>query len=115
MDNATWISTYAIWISCFIIWGTVYYQEKKRKNAVKQYIKRKKNNRKGAEEMKKAIELYLGKPVQVTTIEGSEYGRLVTYEDDWLTLDYKGKVVRISDEYVITIRDYKLPVDKKNK
>ena len=63
--------------------------------------------------MKKAIEVYLGKPVQVTTINGNEIGRLVIYEDDWLTLDYKGKIVRINEEYVVTVRDCNSPVDKK--
>lgn len=110
MTPAVWMSL----VSCFSLFYILYYQKMKREKAISQHIKKKIIKRKeGVDDMKKAIELYLGKPIQVTTINGNEIGRLVTYEDDWLTLDYKGKVVRINEEYVVTVRDCNSPVDKK--
>lgn len=104
------------WICCILPWLVVYYIYYKRKKAVKQHIKsRIIRKNKGEDEMTKVIETYMNQAVQVNTVDGAEYGRLVNFEDGWVTLNMKGKEIHLNQEYIISVREYNGSVDKKQK
>ena len=84
-----------------------------RKKAVVKHIQNKIRKKNGeAYEMEDIILKHMDQGVSVTTIQTTAVGRLKSYKDGWITIDYKGKETDINCEYIVSIHPAKLPKEK---
>lgn len=106
MNTSTWIC-YLMPIVLFFI---LYICNRNKKKKVKQHIKSKKGFQ---NDMNEVIDKFMNKGVCVTTIDDSDTGRLIAFNDGWITISEKGEDKCINTEYIVKIEGYTLPEDKK--
>lgn len=109
MNSSTWICCYFMPLLMFILLAI---RNKNRKKKVRQHIV----NKKGLlDSMNEVIEKFMNKGVRVTTIDEADIGRLISFNDGWITITNRGADKCINTEYIVKIEEYKLPEDKKKK
>ncbi len=89
------------WLPIIFLWFIVFWQMKKRKNAVKSIIKHKKE---GINEMEETIRSFMNMPVYITLISEETVDCVIkSYNDGWITVLKKEDNQAINCDYIVKI------------